>query len=226
MNTDREFRHGPLGRIRRVAPVLQGLVVALLIAATPAVGGELIDLQADEEGGVYHIRLEMMLDAEASLLRAVLTDYAHVYRLNPSIVESRLLNPPDREAVRVRTRIESCVAMYCIDLVSVVDVREQPSGDLWAVVIPELSTFRSGSAIWQIRRERGGSRVIYDAQMVPDCFIPPVIGRRVVVEKLVEETMTTFDRLERMAKVRGRREADGRFREARLRGGNRGGAHE
>jgi len=149
----------------------------------------------------------MVVHAAPEYVHAALTDYPHVYRFTPTIVESEVLPSPDKEAVRVRTRIEDCMACFCVDLVSVADIWERPSGDLRVVVVPELSTFRSGSAEWRIRPHPGGSHVVYEARMEPDIFVPPVVGPYFVKKTLLRETLTAFARLERMAMVRARQAA-------------------
>jgi len=195
------------------------LALALLATAVSGRAGELVDLQVFENGGAYHVRLDMVIHADPAHVRAALTDYSHVYRFNPAIVESEILPSVDETAVRVRTRFEECVAFYCVDLVSVVDIWARPSGDLRVEVVPRLSSFRSGTAEWRIRPEHGFSRVVYEATMVPDFFVPPVVGRHIVIKKLAEETMTTLFRLECMAQVRARRDAGEEAREASLHAG-------
>jgi len=201
------------------AAQLRALCLTLLTAAAPTHAGELVDLDVHENGGTYHIHADMVIHADSAHVRAVLTDYAHVYRFNPAIVESEILPAPTEAAVRVRTQIEECLAFYCVDLVSVADVSVAPSGDLHAVIIPELSSFRSGTAEWRIRADHGVSRVVYDATMVPDFFVPPVFGPHIMIRKLANETMKTFSRLECIARIRARREAGDQARDASLQGG-------
>lgn len=180
--------------------------LALFALAAPIDAGELVELQVYENGGEYHINVEMVVDAPARYVHAVLTDYVHVYRLNPSITESEILPSPDDGCVRVRTLVEDCLAFFCMDLVSVVDLRELPSGDLQVVIVPELSNFRSGSGEWRIRPEPGCCRVYYEARMEPDFFVPPWIGSHIMINKLRNQIIKTFDRLECMARVRAGRE--------------------
>jgi hypothetical protein len=197
----KHHRYG--GRSRRAWALGAGLGLLLTVAA-PAWGGGLVNVQAAERGGEYHIRMERIVDADPELVRGVLTDYLHIYRLNPSIIQSATLPSPDGiDGVRVKTRVETRMAFLRVALVSVADVRELPSGDLQATVVPELSDFRYGSARWQIHPAGGGSRVVYEASMAPRRFIPPLIGTRIVLRKLISETAVTFARLERLAQARG-----------------------
>jgi hypothetical protein len=178
------------------------LVLAPLAMAVPGRGVEPVEFRADENGGEYHITTEAVLHAPAESVRAVLTDYAHAYRLDPSITESALLPSQEAGVVRLRTRIQDCVAFYCVDLVSVADIKELPSGDLDVVVIPELSSFRSGTAEWHIQSRQGATRIRYELRLAPDFFIPPLIGHIIIIKTLRDQILTIFSRLECMAKVR------------------------
>jgi len=193
-------RSGWRSRCRLTARLVVLALVPLVVAA-PCRAVESVEFRAYENGGEYHVSTEMVLHAPADSVRAVLTDYVHAYRLNPSITESAILPSVEDGVVRLRTRIEDCVGFYCVDVVSVADIKEQPSGDLAVVVIPELSSFRSGSAEWRIQSWQGESRVRYELRLEPDFFIPPLIGRVLILRKLRNEILATFRRLECMAEI-------------------------
>ena len=175
-------------------------------------GDNAFKIRAYENGGEYHLSVEAVLHAPADAVRAVLTDYVHASRLSPSIIDSAILPTAEDGVVRLMTRIEECVPFYCVDMVSVADIKEQPSGDLEVAVIPALSDLRSGSAEWRIRSEQGKSRVQYELRLKPDFFIPPLIGPAIIIKKLKEEALTTLDRLECMAEIRASRGRDSGIR--------------
>jgi len=177
------------------------LALPPLAVAASSHAVEPVEFRAYENGGEYHVSTEMVLHAPADSVRAVLTDYVHAYRLNPSITESAILPSVEDGVVRLRVRIEECIAFFCMDAVSVTDIKELPSGDLEVFVIPELSSFRSGAAEWRIQSRQGESRVRYDLRLEPDFFIPPLIGRVIIIKKLRDEILATFRRLECIAKI-------------------------
>jgi len=196
----------------RSAERLVVFVLAPLTMAAPSQAVEPVAFRAFENGGEYHVSTEVVLHAPADSVRAVLTDYVHAYRLSPSITESAILPPFEDGVVRLMTRIEECVPFYCVDMVSVADIKERPSGDLEVKVIPELSNLRSGTAEWRIQSQQGESRVRYELRLEPDFFIPPFIGPAIIIKKLREEILTTFRRLECMAEIRASRGQDSRLR--------------
>jgi hypothetical protein len=185
--------------------VRYSLILLLLCAVIPLPSaGELAELQVSETGGIYRVRMVMVVHAPKKYVRGVLTDYAHLYRLNPSIIESEILAPPEQGVVRVRTRMVGCVAFFCRRVGRVEDVRELAAGDLQAAIVPELSDLKSGMAEWRIQRVGEHTLVTYQAHMEPDFFIPPLIGSYFVRRNIRKEIMTSFTRLECIAQTQAR----------------------
>jgi len=71
------------------------------------------EIEITEQSGVYKIKVVVVIDAHASHVRRVLTDYLHIHRLNPSIIESEVLKQHDDDSVSVRTRVIGCAAYFC-----------------------------------------------------------------------------------------------------------------
>jgi hypothetical protein len=185
--------------------VRYSLILLLLYASIPRLSaGDLAELQVTESGGIYRINMVMMVHAPAKYVRGVLTDYAHIYRLNPSIIESEILPSPEQGVARVRTVMRGCVLFFCKSVGRVEDVRELASGDLQAEVVPELSNLKSGTAEWRIQRVGEYTLITYQAHMEPDFFIPPLVGSYFVKRNIRKEIMTSFTRLECVAQTQAR----------------------
>lgn len=177
------------------------MFLALCVIA-PARAGYLSSLDISENSGSYRVRLVMLIQAPAHYVHSVLTDYRHIYRLNPSITESEILPSPRNGAIRVKTRMEGCIFFFCRDVDRVEEVREVNAGHLQAVIIPEHSDFTSGSADWLIQAVGDDSRVVYEAQVTPAFYIPPIIGSYFVKRTFAAAVMTSFRRLECIARIR------------------------
>jgi hypothetical protein len=165
------------------------------------------EIEITEQSGVYQIKVVAVIEAPARSVRQVLTDFLHIYRLNPSIIESGVVKRHDDESVSVRTRVIGCAAYFCEELDRVERVRELPSGDLLAEIVPELSQFKSGRALWHID-SLGDDRceVSYIADMEPDMFIPPVVGKFLIKKSIREEMQLSFANLEKISNVHAERE--------------------
>jgi hypothetical protein len=169
---------------------------------------EPIRFAVSQANGVYEVSLETILDAPPDAIHDILTDYVHIYRLNPSITESEILPAPDASVVRVRTLINDCVFIFCQDIVRVEDIRELQSGELFAQIVPQLSNVKSGAAIWKIQAEGDATRLTYNLTLEPGFFVPPLIGTYFVKNKLRAQIMTSLDNIERIAQIRRAKAAD------------------
>jgi hypothetical protein len=189
-------------------------LIVLYLTALQVDALDIKELQISENGGIYHIRLVAVIDAPAEYVHRVLTDYVHLHRLHPSIIQDDILASPGNGVVRVRTRMLDCIFIFCVELDRVEDVREVSPYDLHSVVVPSLSNFRSGEADWHIDEMGDRSQVVYEAQMEPDFTIVPIIGPMFIVEKLRDEMVTSLARIECIAKIEEEREWDPQLRAA------------
>jgi len=168
--------------------------------------GKIPEIEINEQSGVYQIKVVALIAAPANYVRYVLTDYKHIYRLNPSIIESEVLEQYDDGSVSVRTKVIGCAAYFCEELDRVEKVRVLPSGDLHAEIIPELSQFKSGQTHWQIKPMGDYCEVTYLSDMEPDIYIPPVVGKFLIKKSVREGMHTSFTNLEKISSVLAERE--------------------
>ncbi len=158
-----------------------------------------VDLHVARAGDRYRLTMRMDLEMPAHTLRALVTDYAHLARLNPAVVESRVLS--HRGGVtRVRTVVRGCIAFFCFDVHQVQDVRALPDGAIVAVTVPALSDFRYGRARWRIvARGARACRLDFEAVIEPSFWVPPLIGPWLIRYKMRQEALRTAATLERLA---------------------------
>lgn len=184
------------------------LVVITVRAALCArvLAGEIIVLDLDAQQGKYQLKVEIILDAPASDIQYVITDYVHIYRLNPSIVESEVMSTPDNSVVRVKTLINDCLWIFCREILRVEDVRELENGSIHAAIVPRLSNIKSGVTIWQIQPLGRRARINYHTIIEPGIIVPPLIGSHLIKNRLRKEVLITLNNIERMARIRSQLE--------------------
>jgi hypothetical protein len=172
-----------------------GIVLLVLGLMGPARAGiETLEVRRGDTG--YGVLLIATVDRPPERVYAVLTDYAHLSRLNPSIIRSRVVGRGPGEAVQVRSVIEGCVLFFCRKLVRVERVKELAGRQLRARIVPEKSDFRRGVARWWVfPGAEGGSRLRLEAEVVPDFWVPPVIGPWATEQSLREDLTTLVRRL-------------------------------
>ena len=168
--------------------------------------GSLPEIEIIEQGGVYQIKAVAKIKAPAHYVRYVLTDYKHIYRLNPSIIESELLKCDDDGSVSVRIKVIGCAAYFCEELTRVEKVKLLPSGDIYTVIDPGQSQFKSGQTHWRIKTQGDYSQVTYISDMEPDIFIPPVVDKFLIMKSIRQEMQSSFENLEKISSILAERE--------------------
>lgn len=189
------------GVIARLARYLRLLVLPGMIAC-PLMAADIKELRITEDEDVFSIKMIAVVDVPVKYVNLILTDYVHIYRLNPSIIESRILPAPDNALVRVKTRIVDCIFIFCMEVNRVEDILHSSENYLHAEIVPALSNFRSGNADWHMQDMGERCQVTYLAQMEPDFYIPPLIGSYFFKAKLYDDIKTGLTKLECLAKIR------------------------
>lgn len=160
------------------------------------------EVLVSENEGVYRIDVSGSIDASEEYVRQVLTDYEHVYRLNYSIIESKVFESPVEGNVRVRSRLLYCTSVICVEVERVDDISTLESGDLLAVIVPEKSDFISGRAMWKISAMGDRTWLVYSASIEPSFFILPILGENMVIKNIRNELRSVFFRIEQIARIK------------------------
>jgi len=166
---------------------------------------DVLDMEVVERGGRYQMKIVAVIRAPAPYVRHVLADFQHLYRLNPSIVESEVLGCNKDGLVMVRTQALGCAAQFCEVLERVECVYLLRSGDIVADIIPELSQFRSGKSYWWIKPIGEHTIVGYRSYMEPEIVVPPVVGKFLVKKSIKQQMLITFTNLEKIARAHAAR---------------------
>lgn len=170
------------------------------LAVRSARAEEVLVLEVTRESGDYRVHADAILQAPVARIQALLTDYAALGRLNPSIKSVERLPSPQPDVARVRTVVEACVFLFCRDLVRVEDVRAVGPGRLEATVLPEASDFAAGISLWRLLpMPDGSSRLVYQSRLRPDFWVPPLLGPSMIRHAIDRELRTTLHNLERLA---------------------------
>ncbi len=94
--------------------VLSGLLLIPLLAAA----GEVVESSVVIDADVYTIDVLVRIEAPLEVVHRAITDYDHLTEINPSIVESRILEEQGAGRYRVYTRIKLCVLFFCKQFIS------------------------------------------------------------------------------------------------------------
>ncbi len=170
--------------------MIAALSVALVCAA-PAAGAEVERVEISYKDGEYRVQVEATLDANADAVYTVLTDYARWAELNDLIEESHIEEVGGPHLTRVRTVSEGCVLFFCKRIDQVQWMRTASDFRISAEVLPEVSDLKSGWARTRLTADGDRTRFIYEMALVPDFWVPPIIGPMVIRAKLREQAVQT-----------------------------------
>jgi hypothetical protein len=129
-----------------------------------------------QDGGRYHVSFDVRLAAAPDRLKRYLTDYANYASYFDSIRDSTVLAGTPEMSQRVRLRLRACVLFFCRTVTFVKDITELADGEILAHIEPALSDFQEATERWRISAIDGHTRLQYRAALVPDFFVPPLIG--------------------------------------------------
>lgn len=169
-----------------------------LLAAFPASAYEILDVRVRHAHDRYDMSFEIRLAADPAAARRLLTDYTHLDRLSATVVDSRVL-ARNAQRTRIAITLRACVLWMCRTINQVEDVRATTNGEIEANAIPALSDFNYLRERWRILPDDGGTRVRYEAAMVPKFFVPPLVGPWLMKIRMRDELRASAQRLETLA---------------------------
>ena len=176
------------------------LLGALTGGSIPGVHASDLFVTVTEAGDAYRLRAVAVLDAPEDYVYRVITDYRHADRINPAITSIEIL-PTERNGVtRMKNRSEHHLGPFAFDIEWVGDIVETGHRRVDITTVPELSSFESGSAVWEMRPAGDRTWLRHESTMRPKFCILPVIGDYLVKKHVEEETRDIFHRIERQAR--------------------------
>jgi len=146
----------------------------------------------------YRLALTLVLDVSAERVQAVLRDYRNYPRLDARILEANVLRRESPEVLLLYTKLHACFGVFCRNVKRVERVQER-SDDLQAVVLPEQSEVSSGETRTQLTPLGARTRITYTSGIAPGFWIPPFVGRPLMLRTLREASIELFRNVERQA---------------------------
>ena len=174
-------------------------IVTGFLASAPVSAGTIERLEAGHADNRYTLSFEVVLDAERDKVWRIMTDYENLPRLSKVITESHILKTEHSLQHRVDVTFHACILIFCKTMKKVVDIQVWPQNDIIVIGDPALSDFSYSVERWRVSAEGNRTRLYYTAEMVPDFFIPPVIGPWLVKSFLQKEIKATAIQVEALA---------------------------
>jgi hypothetical protein len=175
------------------------LLAWLQLAAWPAHALNPVTLDATVTGGVYRVTLDAVIDAPLDRVAGVLVDFVGYAALDPRIRSSEVVGSATDGASLLKTRIRACAGFFCRDIRRVERVTVS-DGVLVATALPERSDVRRSVARTEWRAEGSRTRIRYEAEFVPDFWVPALVSRRYAAPMLRESVLQLFRNVEERAR--------------------------
>ncbi len=173
------------------------ICLSLLLLSSTLLAGELLDSFVDEKDGHFILNLDMRIDGEFYEVYEILIDFNHLDKVNSTITSSQLLESDDK-VHKVQFISSGCVWIICQEVNQVVMVTELGNGYIMSDTIAELSDMRYGRTLWQLIDEGETTRIKYHSDLVPDFWIPPLIGSSILQNRILEEGIKTINGIEQL----------------------------
>lgn len=179
-------------------------VCVLVGVASAAAAAEVISARVDRVEDRYHVDFVVNIDGTADRLRELVTNFANLDELSPTVVSSRLISGRAGQGARVEVKLRPCVmVVLCKTITKVSDARVEPdTGRVQFVMVPGLGDFREGrETITMIQAAGEDTRLVrfsYAAELYPDFYIPPVVGTWLIRRAIIKDLEATSRRVERL----------------------------
>lgn len=175
------------------------LLPLVLVLAPAADAAEVQRVEVTYLNGEYLVEIDALLEAPAAAVYAVLTDYARWAEYVDLVKESVIEEVANPSTQLVRTVSEGCVLAFCKRVEQVQWMRTAPTWRISAEVLPERSDLKSGWARTRLVEHSGRTLFHYEMAIVPDFWVPPVIGPYIVRRKLRQQAIETAEAVEAAA---------------------------
>ncbi|MGD8783254.1 MAG: hypothetical protein PVG75_02400 [Thioalkalispiraceae bacterium] len=164
--------------------------------------GELLHSYVNEDNDRYVLHLDMRINAEYDDVYLVLMDFSKMPEINDSVTSARLLESNGKQHTLVFVT-EGCIWFFCESVKQVATVSELGQGYILTKADPEKSNLRYGKSLWQVIDEGETTRVKYNAEYIPDFWVPPIFGSSILQSRLLKEGQKTIHGIERLSSPLG-----------------------
>ena len=181
---------------------VKALATGALLACQPVGAADLEEVVVERVEGRYELRSETLFDASVEDLYRVLTDYDQFEKFTSAFTVSRNLDPDEQGRPRFYNEMEGCVLFFCVTFQRYGHLELEPKSYIRAVVDPNTSDFDYSVESWRLTPDGDQTRLVYQFQMEPSFWVPPVIGPFYIRRALRAGAVRAVDRIEALAQGR------------------------
>jgi len=176
------------------------LALVLLMCSSLAQPAELRDILIERNDDYYRLNSKAWFDASPESLYDVLSNYDLFIKFTSAIAESRNVEPDEKGRPQFFSRMEGCVLVWCKSFVRNGYLVLSPVKEIIAITNPKTSDFKLSRESWKLIPENGGTLLVYEFHMIPDFWVPPVLGPFYIKRALNAGGVKAINRIEALAR--------------------------
>lgn len=174
----------------------------LLAGYTHVYSGEVLNTVAFHTGTKFEIISSMLIQGDSEQVFEILTDYDKLAEVSDIVLDSGKVTKKrslEDGPIRVRINTRTCVLIFCFKARIVEDVEIVGKQTVKAVIVPELSDFKSGEIFIQVQDyPEGRTHVKFESRFTPGFWVPPFIGPMIIKHKAIQTTTNTIFKVEEL----------------------------
>jgi len=168
---------------------------------------QVLGVQVEQDEQRFRIDMQVAIDAAPLPVFRALQDYAAMPRYNRDLRAVRIEPTSVPNTVRLFTTIHTCVLLFCKTMHQeqlMTATAHATGGLLEAVLIPQSGAF-SGQGHWLVKpceAQRPSACLDIQLELVPQFWVPPLIGPWLIRRTMYEEAERSTRGLEQVARAR------------------------
>ena len=174
------------------APLL--LLSGLLWASVTALAEPEIRIERNQDE--IRINASLRVDAHHHIAWQVLTDYNNLARFVPGMQTSQIVSGPG-EPLLLKQTGQSGFLLFTLPIEVVVRIAETPLEVIRFEAV--AGSFKNKHGEWRIERKDDATLLIYQANIVPGFWVPPLLGTAVIRQDVRNKLTGVAQEMQRRA---------------------------
>ena len=181
-----------------MADALSRTLLALVLSVSlPAPAAEVV-VHATRDGDVLLIEATAHFEGTIAQAWQVLTDYDRLHEFIPNLRVSRVIER-GREGITIEQKGEARLLIFSYPIEVRLAVNEFPPGRVVSRAV--AGNFREMSGVYTLEAQQGRVRLRYSGRMIPDFFVPPLIGTWILRQHVHETFAAMIDEIVRRQRL-------------------------
>lgn len=151
------------------------------------------------QNGRYYVQFNVLIEADKKTVASLMDDYSTWPQWSSVVKKVTVIKQTDARTTLMKLRLNSCLLFFCKSLNKHQTVTRVASGHLVTLTTENNNDFHYAREVWHASAEGDNTRLVYDAVMEPDFFVPPLMGRWIISSRIRKALQQSIAKLEQIA---------------------------